>query len=265
MSYSDNNNFEIQTDGQADWDTGLNANFAISDRGYHTKFTAGTAIKTGDILWAASGGAVFPYNPRSLSLRQAIAISYKAVNSGESDFFLLRGVVSSIGIWSGNIIPGLPVFASPSTAGFAVSSYAAADFAVGLALANNALYFAPGTLRGVPEKITQVQSLGPLAIGSTHHFAINVGNRGFVRKLECVTSFNFWTLKLWSGSAKVSSEQLFESASGGVASTYLLDAAGFPYENTDTASPGMVFGSVAVNSGVSSAYFNISVVAERFR
>lgn len=265
MSFTAQNNMETQVSGQADWDTGLNSNFTILDRGYHGLLAAGTAIKTGDILWAASGGALFPYNPRSLSLKQPVALSYKSVASGVTDTFLLRGIVTSISIWSGNIIPGQPVYASPTTAGFAVGSYSAADYPAGLALANTALYFNPGGFRNIPEKISQVQSLGPLAIGSTHHFALNVGNRGFVRKVEAVTSYNLWTLKMFSGSAKVSSEALFESSSGGVTSTYLLDAAGFPYENTDTASPGMVFGSVTVNSGVGSAYFNLSVVAERFR
>ena len=263
MSFTSQNNLETQVAGQADWDTGLNANFDVIDRGYHGRFTAGMTIKTGDILWAASGGALFPYNPRSLSLKRPAALSYKAVNSGESDFFLLRGIVTSVGIWSGNIISGLPIFASPSTAGFAVSCYAAADYPAGRALANNAVYFDP--FREVPEKISQVQSLGPFAIGSTHAFTLNVGQRGFIRKVEAVTSYNLWTLKFHSGSARVSSELLFSTISAGITSTYFLDGAGFPYENTDTASPGLVFANVQVNSGVGSAYFNLNVVAERFR
>lgn len=264
MAFTSNQNLENQVAGQADWDTGLNSNHSILDRGFHGRFTAGTAISTGAILWAASGGALFPYNPRSLGLRQPLALAYKAVSSGEADYFLLRGIVTSVGIWSGNIIPGEPVYASPSTAGFAVKSYTAAAYPAGMALRNDAIYFAPG-MEHVPEKITQVQSLGPLAIGSTHHIGMNVGHRGFIRKVEAVTSFNLWTAKFYSGSAALTSELLFETQSGGVTSTYLLDAAGFPYENTDTASPGLLFGKVTVNSGVGSGYFNLTVVAERLR
>lgn len=264
MAFTSNQNLENQVSGQADWDTGLNSNFSILDRGFHGRFTAGAAISTGSILWAASGGALFPYNPRSLGLRQPLALAYKAVNSGESDFFLLRGIVTSVGIWSGNVIPGEPVYASPSTAGFAVKSYVAAAYPAGYALRNDAIYFAPG-IDQLPEKITQVQSLGPFAIGSTHHITMNVGHRGFIRKVEIVTSFNLWTAKFYSGSAATTAELLFESQSGGVSSTYLLDGAGFPYENTDTASPGMLFGKITVNSGVGSAYFNLSLTAERLR
>lgn len=264
MAFTSNNNLENQADGQADWDTGLNANFTIIDRGFHAAFVAGAAISSGAVLWAASGGALFPYNARSLSLREPTAMAYKAVSSGETDYFLLRGIVSSIGVWSGNITPGRPVYVSPSTAGFCVSSYQAAAFAAGLALSQTAIYFNPGQYSH-HELITQVQSLGPLAIGSTHTFTLNVGNRGLIRIVEAVTSFNNWSLQFYSGSVMVNSSLLFETSSGGITSTYLKDAAGFPYHNTDVASPGILLGKVAVNSGVGSAYFNLTVSAERFR
>lgn len=266
MAYTDNNQFETQADGQADWDSGLNSNFAISDRGFHGRFAAGHAVSTGDILWVASGGTLYRYNPNSLSLGPPTAMAYKAVASGETDRFILQGIVSSMAIWSGNIAPGRPVFTSPSTAGFAVSSYAAADYPVGVAIAPNAIFFAPGQYRTLPEEISQVQSLGALAIGSTHAFALNVGNRGWARRLEVnANSFNLWTMKFHSGSARVSSELLYETASGGVTSVYALDGAGFPFKNTDITSPGMVFGNILVSSGVGSAHINVTVVVDRFR
>jgi len=261
MSFTPNNNLERPPEGQADWDSTWNANIDILDRGFHGKFTTGVGVNTGDILWPTASGTLLPYNSRSLSLRQPLALSYKAVASGVTDYFLLRGIVTSVGIWSGNIKQGEPVYVSPTTIGFAVKSYAA--FPIGMALRNEAIYFAPS--HQASEKITQVQSLGPFAIGSTHAFTLNVGHRGFVRKAEVVTSFNLWTMKFHSGSTRVSSELLFESQSGGVTSTYLLDAAGFPYENTDTSSPGLIFGNVAVNSGVGSAYFNVAISVERMR
>jgi len=264
MSFTSNNNLETQPSGQADWDTGLNSNFSIIDRGYHGKFTTAMAVATGDICQVLSGGLIAKFDPRSLSNRFPKAMAYKAVSSGATDYFLLRGIVNSISVWSGNIIPGKHVFASPTTVGFAVSSYSAAGFPAGLALRNDAIYFNPSE-PVVPEQITQVQSLGPLAIGSTHHFTLDVGNRGFITRVEIVTSFNLFDFYLWSGSAKVNSEAIYATTSGGIGSTYYKDATGFPFFNTDTASPGMVFGSVAVNSGVSSGYFNLTVIAERMR
>jgi hypothetical protein len=264
MAFTNHNNLENQAAGQADWDSGLNANFTVLDRGYHGAFQAGQAISSGAILWAASGGIVHPYNSRSLSLAEPIAMAYKAVASGETDYFLLQGIVTSIGVWSGNIVAGRPVFVSPSTAGFAVSSYSAAAFAAGIAISGTGIYFSPGKFNH-KELITNVQSLGGFAVGSTHHITLNIGNRGQVTRVEAITSWTNWTLKFFSGSAKVSSELLFETVSGGITSTYLLDAAGMPYRNTDTASPGLIFGSVLVNSGVASGYLNVTVIAERFR
>jgi hypothetical protein len=264
MAFTSNNNLENQVEGQADWDTGLNANFTVIDRGFHGRFTAGIGISSGAILWAASGGIVLPYNSRSLALAEPVAMSYKAVNSGEADYFLLRGIVTSIGVWSGNIVAGRPVFVSPSTAGFAVSSYSAAAYAAGIAISGTGIYFAPGQYSH-RELITNAQSLGGLAVGSTHGFTLNIGNRGLITRVEGITSWTNWTMKFFSGSAKVSSELLFETVSGGTTSSYLLDAAGFPYRNTDTASPGIIFGSVLVSSGVSSGYISLAVTAERFR
>lgn len=266
MAYTDNNQLENQADGQADWDNGLNANFTTIDRGFHRQFAAGTGVSTGDIMWLTTSGTLLKYDPRSLSLGPPTAMAYKAVASGETDRFLLRGVVSSIGVWSGNIAAGQPVYAAPSTAGFAVSSYAAADHPAGIALSATAIFFSPSQYRSVPEEITQVQSLGLLAIGSTHTFTLSVGNRGYVRRVEVnASSFNLWTMKFHSGSARVSSELLFETASGGVTSTYALDAAGFPFKNTDVASLGLVFGNILVSSGVGSAHINLTVSVDRFR
>lgn len=264
MAYLPNNDLEILTEGQGDWDADINANFAIIDRGFHRKLTAATLINTGDICIVASGGIAVKHDPKSLSNTWGAAMAYKQVVSGATDTFLLWGAISSVGVWSGNITPGQPVYSSAVTPGFAVSSYSAAAYPVGIALTSNAMIFAPGRPM-LPEKITQVQTLGPFATGSTHAFNLNIGHRGFIRRVEVANSYSLWTMKFHSGSARVSSELLYETQSGGVTSNYLLDAAGFPYENTDTASPGMLFGNVLVSSGASSGYFTVRVVAERLR
>lgn len=267
MSFTDNQNLENQSAGQADWDSGLNSNFTILDRGFHGTLTAATAISSGDVLWVASGNLAWPYNPTSLDLKYPRAISYKAVNSGETDNFLFRGIVNSIDVWSGNINPGDPVYVSPTTPGFAVGSYSAAAFPVGYALSDTALYFSPGDELH-REKLTSVSSLGLLEVGSSHDFAIDIGHRGIARQVEVsAESHNLWTLYFYSGSSRVSSERIYETLSGGVTSLYMLDAALFPYENTDVASPGMLFGRIDVLSGtgVNSGHINLNVVAERFR
>lgn len=266
MSFSDNQNLESPPEGQGDWDSSLNSNFAILERGYHAKLTAGEGINSGHLLWVASGGIVFHYNPNSLDLRYPAAMSYKAVSSGESDYFLLRGIVTSLDVISGSINAGEPFYASVSTPGFPVASYAAAAFAGGWALNGTGLIFNPGN-EYHREEITSVSSLGLLAVGSTHAFAIDIGHRGIVKKVEVSQeSSDLWTLKFYSGSAAVNSERLFETLSGGFNSFYMLDAAPWPYENTDTSSPGLIFGRLDVTSNsVLSGHHNVTVVAERFR
>lgn len=266
MTFSPNNTFEKQASGQADWDTGLEANFDILDRGFHGKFQAAHGISTGQILAVTSGGLVWKYNAASLSLRHPFAMSYKAVNSGETDNFLVRGIVSSLGVYSGFITAGLPVYVAAASPGFPVSSYSAAAFPAGIALSATSILFNP-TMMDHAEALTQVKSVGVLFVNSTHHFVLDIGNRGIVRRLEIATSHNLWSLKLYSGSTAVNSELLFETQSGGVTSVYMKDQSLFPYHNTDVASWGLIFGKVTPSSGsgVVSGHFNVTIWAERFR
>lgn len=268
MSFTPNQNMENQPSGQADWDSGLNGNFTILDRGYHAPLTAAEAIDTGDILWAASGGLVWKYDPTSLDLKQPAAMAYKAVSSGETDYFLLRGIVNSVDVWSGNIDAGEPVYISPTTPGFAVSSYSAAAYPAGFAVNGLGIYFDPSR-NDHREKIELTTSLGPLQVGSTHAFTIDIGHRGLINRVDFRSeSHDLYTLQFFSGSAAVNSELLFETLSGGFSSLFLRDQAGFWYENTDVASPGLLFGRLEVQSsttGVASGYFNFDLIAERFR
>lgn len=268
MTFTSNQNLERPLEGQADWDTSLNSNFDILDRGFHGKFVAATGISTGDILWQGSGNILYKYDSRSLDLKAPTAMAYKAVASGETDFFLLRGIVSSIAVWSGKIFPGKPVFVSPSTAGYAVGSYSAAGYPAGLALRNDAIFFAPMQYDVIPEKITVVRSsFLDTTSPQYEQFAIDLGNRGWIRFLEVssVSSGQVYSLKFYSGSACVNSELLYEVQSGGVTSKYYLDGAGWPYEATDTASPGQIYGQFRYISGTGSSFNYMKIVAERFR
>lgn len=276
MSFTNNQNFEVQPSGQADWDSGLNANFQIMDRGWHIKLTTAQAINTGDIIWASSGGLANVYNPNSLDLRNPIAISYKAVNSGQEDLFLARGIINSVDIWSGNIIPGEPIYADVVTPGFPVSSFSAAWPPVGLALADTGLYFSPGHFSPFPELISDINSFAAV-VGQANNFTLDVGHRGLIQKLIIATdSMDAFKVRIWSGSARVSSELLYEtittSVDGGAAdfdinTIYYLDQGMFPYFNTDVSSPGLLFLRIDPQSSatVGSSDMYCKLVAERFR
>jgi len=267
MSFTDNNDLEIQASGGGDWDTGIGSNHTILDRGFHIKLSAGDTINTGDILWVQSGAVALPWVATSVDLTRPVAMSYKSVASGDTATFLATGAIASIGIWSGNIIPGEPVFVSANTAGFLVSSYSAAWPPVGIALRNEQVHFHPGRFEHTPEKNTLVTSLGPIQVGSTHFFNIDIGHRGMVTRIDYVAeSHDLFQLKFFSGSAQVSSEQLFDS--GAISSMTYVTRSPFPYENTDVASPGLLFGTLDVTSsatGVASGDFSLTVISERFR
>ena len=257
---------EQQAAGQADWDSGLNDNFSILDRGFHKVLTAGEEISSGHVIWH-NGTYAFHYNAASLGLRQPTGLAYKSVSSGAEDLFLIAGAVNSLGgVFSGHISVGEPVYVDPASPGYPVNSYSAAAFPVGRGVRPDSILVFPGMFSPIPEQVTITKSLGLLATGSTHHFDVNLGHRGIVRKVTTNNnSMSTWTLKFFSGSAAVNSERLYETQSGGVTSIFFEDAAPWCFTNTDTSSPGLIFGRVSNLAGVSSGHVNVTIVVERFR
>ncbi len=274
MANTENQNYSRPPEGQGDWDTDGNANSDIRDRGYHPKLTAGEGVNSGQVFTVMSSFA-YVYDASSRDMPKPVGVSYRAVGSGDEVTFLLRGVVSSMGdVWSGFISPGFPVFVDPASAGLLVSSYSAARHAVGLALRVDQVYISPSQFTPVPEALSDVQSLA-LIVGSAHDFTMDVGNRGFIRKLRTVTdSMDAYKVQFWSGSTKANSELLYEtlttSVDGGagdfdVTSLDFVDAALFWYEGTDATSPGLTHGRITVQSAaaVGSSDMGVSVFAER--
>ncbi len=273
MAFTQDQQLELLSSGQADWDTSLNANFAILERGQHIYMTAGSAVNTGQVCSVLSGALVWPTNARSESNIPRL-ISYRAVSSGEAAQFQLRGSVRSMSIWSGNLRIGEPVFVSAQSAGMVVSSFAGHGHAVGWALAADAIAFGAGTFPVFPGLVTEVATVGPITTGSFSTFTLNPGNRGIVRNLTVISSHDRFKVRFWSGSARVNSELLYETltrswatSSADVTSTYFQDAALFPYRGTDVNTPWSVFGRIdaQANSGVSSAYAVVTFQVERFR
>jgi hypothetical protein len=277
MSFSFDNELELQDEGGADWDAALRSNFQIQERGFHLKGTAGAGISSGQICLMNSAGFIMPYDSRSLSLRWPHCMAYKNVSSGAEAIFVREGIVRSMAVWSGKLTRGEPVFVAPNSLGFAVSSYPAAAYPAGIALGVDAVYFCPG--RDIfPETVTEAQTLANVLMGaaSASNFAFSLANKGNVRQLRVVAqSCNAYRVEWWSGSARVGSEQLYATLtlsnalgnSVDVTTLNYLDQAGFPWFNTDTASPALVFGRVTVQSGsqVSSSHFAVTAVVERFR
>lgn len=272
-TFTNDNNLELQPSGQRDWDTSNNANYAILERGYHVKLAAATTIASGQVCTIGSGSIVWPMNANSMSNKPHL-ISYKSVTSGTQTQFISRGVVRSMGVWSGNINPGEPVFVSVSSPGFCVKSFAGCGKSVGIALAVNAVLFAPGHHEVFPDIVSYVNTIGPITVGSYGVFAAPMGWKGTIRDVIIQSSHDRMKLRFWSGSSNVSSELLYETltrswspGSADITSVYYRDRALFPVENTDANSAWYLYGRVDAQSGtsVTSAYVAVTIIGERIR
>lgn len=273
MAFTNDQQLETQASGQADWDTALNANFAIIERGQHVKLSAGAAISSGQVCVVGSGGWVLPLNANSTALFPQL-ISYKGVSSGDNTQFLRQGIIRSLTVLSGKITNGKPVFVSVASPGFLVSSFAGCGEAAGLAIGNDAIIFSPGQPRTLPSLDTNVATVGPVLVGTYADFAIPVGRHATIRDMTVSGSHNRLKVQFWCGSTRANSELMYEtltsSASPGsadITSVYFKDRAMFPHENTDVNTGWYIYGRISAQSGtgVGSAYANFSLVSERIR
>lgn len=275
MPLSYDNQLENQSAGQADWDSGLNANFAILERGFHLKLTAGTEISSGQMCIITSAGFAIPYDARSFSLRHPHVISYRSVTSGAEALFIREGVIRSMDVWSGFLVPGQPFFSAITSLGFAVSSYAGAGYAGGIAIGHDAVYFAPGKYDTLPSLSTTIASVGPVLVGSFVDFLMQPGNRGLVTRLNVITdSCDAYKVQFWSNSTRVTSELQYETltrsqdvGSVDIRSLNFIDAAPWPHTSTNLNSLGNLYGRISVQSGssVNTGHFSVEIIMERFR
>ena len=263
---------EKDTDGAADWDTGLGANFDLLEQGYTLALKAKTNIDSGMVVTLNSSGWAELYNPHSFDLIP-FAVAPSLVDSGSTGYFLRRGRVRSMDVYSGNLTIGQRVYCSPSSIGFPVSSPVGALRPVGWALEADAIEVSPGD--HAPLLSTEVTTLA-VVVGSNHDFALTIGPRGTCRKLRVLgSSLDAYRVLFFSGSARVASEQIYATATTSVdggASDFdvntldFVDAALFPFLGTDVASPYLIFGRISPQSASSVGSDSISVtfLAERY-
>lgn len=266
MSNTYDNNLSLPSAGQADWDTDLNANFTLLERGFTIRAMAGAVVATGAVVSQNSAGFMLAHNPVSFDLFIPQYFAYRRVNSGEEAYFLRSGIVRSLDILSPSV-PGQPMFASAS--GFAVGSYSGAAFPIGVGIGDRAVYFDPGRFFQFTEKLTRTTTV-TVSTGTAQNFSLDIGKRGWIRQLMLQgASADLMRVRLWSNSTRAASELLYETKSGGISVVgSFIDQAGFPYENTITSSiSGLVFGQLDVQTGcvVNTDTIGVTLVAERHR
>lgn len=265
---TDDQGFVLQSAGQADWDSALNANFNVAERGFHITGLAGASVRTGDVVWINSANFMFPFNPNSLDVRPH-GLAYYSVGSGESIKVVGMGIVRSLAVHSA-AVPGLDLYVSPATPGAVVASYSAASRRIGFGVSEQGVYFQPNQTRFAGEILTRNNTVTNAVVGSTQFFSLDVGKTGVVRQVYMKgASADLVTLQFFSGSTRASSERLFETLSGGltVVGSY-IDRAMFPYENTEANTlSGLIFGSLKIMSGclVTSDTIGVELVVQRVR
>lgn len=271
MSFTRDMNLEKPAEGTTDWDSGLNANATVLERGHTLALPAVSNIDSGMIVTLNSSGWAELYNPHSIDMRP-FAIAWSQVDSGETGYFITRGRVRSMDVLSGHLTIGEPVFSSPSSIGFPVNSEAGAIRPIGYALEADAVAFEPFHLHDVVTETTTLE----VWVGSTYDFSLTIGPRGVCRKLTVLClSLDAYKVQFWSGSSRVGSELLYQTATtsvdGGaqdfdVDTINYVDAAMFPFIGTDAASPAMIFGRVSPQSAssVGSDTIQVRFLAERY-
>lgn len=269
MSISKDEQLESQTAGTADWDSGLNGNFAILERGNHVTVPAGNDINTGHVCWVDSGGFAHHYDPNSVDIRPH-GYAWTGSNSGDDIQLLVRGVVRSLDINS-TVVAGINAYVAGDTPGLVVNSYSGSWPAVGWGVGAGQLYFDPHA--AVPmERITAVHTENP-AVESMHLFTMDLGGYGWVREVTLnAESGDLIQLWFYSNSNRAAADLLYQVLSGGVDATSstvfggFYDRLGWPFENTDASTiNGLIYGKVEVHSlgSVNSTNLNVTLVAER--
>lgn len=154
------NQFVYGSAGQADWDTTLNADLSIIEKGYRSLGQAGMTVRTGHVLWMNSGGFFFHFDPNSTSIYPT-HFAHIGAASGDSMTPIAWGAVKSLGICS-PAVPGQPLFVSMSTPGVVVGSYTAADRQIGWGLPNYGVLFKPTLRKPALSHLTDVNTNGVL-------------------------------------------------------------------------------------------------------
>lgn len=144
MAFTNDQNLEQPTAGQADWDTSLNANFAILERGNHFRATTGMEINSGEALSITGSGTVVRFDAASGDLQDIHGVSYANVQSGEEGFFVHKGIIRSLDTNTFTFAIGEPVFVSSEFPGLLVSSDGSGSgVSAGISVDTAALIVAP--------------------------------------------------------------------------------------------------------------------------
>lgn len=255
------------------WDSDVNGNFTLSERGFVMPFVVGsTAVTTGQLLHAAISSTTLsnsapianiygPYYAENQTLPPS-ALALQAGSPGNTIYGLVQGVLTDFAAFCGQLTNGDWFGASVDTPGWLTNSLDRANmFVLGRAWANGTLLFNP---TGRPPS-TRTQTVSGMAhcasttLGVFSFFFESVGIGGFnsrlrIRSLSCdnyrVTIFSN------SGKSTIIYDTAINSGNLGVRTIDLVDAAMWPYSLDAAGIPplwGALHGTLEVLSSAATA------------
>lgn len=234
----------------ASWDSDLNANFTLIERGFVFPGVCGpVAINTGQWVTHNASGFVVPYDAKSVGMRPR-GFAYQVTSPGNTGYFVRRGGVNSFSPYSGQLDLGAAFYPSVSSIGWVTSClYNAGMHRLGFTGRQGEYVF-----DAEPQKPTRVTDIrcGFANTTLTFSFAfLYAGNKGIVEFFRIRSnSANNYSVRLFSNSGRtdVIYQSVVRSGQIAINTVDFQDNAMFPYYSTDTNSVFSIYGQIDVLS-----------------
>lgn len=246
----------------AGWDSDVNANFTIIERGYLFARACGpAAIASGQLVTFNASGFAAVYDPFA-ALGPPDALAFNAASPGNTAYFLAWGAVSSFAPWSGQLpmTQGGRIAPSIRTPGWVTSCLDYGTmFDVGRVIDQGTYIFKPGAR---PAQFGSVVASGISHCASTNFgvfsFTMQVGANGFNTRLRVATlSCDNYRVAFFADSAKLNAiyDTTINSGNLSVRTIDMIDAALWAYSLDYSSSDmfGRIYGTIEVLSSAATA------------
>lgn len=272
--------FTLPNRNASGWDSDLNANFGLLERGFVMPFVVGTAaVNTGTLIQAAS------FSTGTLGIANIYqfpagnppdALALQAGSPGNVVYGLVQGALTDFAAYSGQLLHGSVYGASVVTPGWVTSSFdQAPQWLLGRCLQNGVFTFNPTPRAATPYSRTE-SGMSHCASGTlgVFSFAMMVGTLGMntlvrVRSNSC-DNYRL-TFYANSGRSTIIYDTVINSGNLGVRTIDMQDAATWVYSLGVTPYPlyGIIHGALQVLSSAATAInsqnFQVTFAVLRFR
>jgi len=246
----------------AGWDSDVNANFTIIERGYLIPRACGpAAISSGQLVTFNASGFAAVYDPFT-ALGPPDAVAINAASPGNTAYFLGWGAISSFSPWSGQMAMGQQARIVPSirTPGWVTSCLDFGTmFDLGRVIDQGTYTFNPGA---APARFGTLTVSGISHCASTNFgvfsFTMQVGANGFNTRLRVATlSCDNYRVAFFADSAKLNAiyDTAILSGNLSVRTITMIDAALWSYSLDYSSSDmfGRIYGTIEVLSSAATA------------